>query len=296
MRLLFLACPLCIFANQPLKEYPWFTGPLLAESGEVLPPKALLLQPYLVTSKESGMFILNPILFTGIGICKSLELRLQATVSYKETQGVSSTGLGDVKSELGIQVSKDYPHSWRPDCTFGLIQQFPTGKYQRSSKEKKGTDLRGSGSYQFGLIIRLQKLMLSSKHKCSRIRLNVSCVKPTQAKIKGISAYGGGSGTSGDYTPGIIISSVMAIEQKISQRWGLAIDISNLKQLPAKFIGTTNAFIRTQGTSTYSVAPALEYNLSEKAGFIGGVWQSLPWGRSRGPRFTRYIISFTTVL
>lgn len=280
------------------EDIPWFTGPLLAESGSVLPHQSILIQPFFVFSKQHGTAIYNPIFFLGAGFFKHFEIRLQVPVFYKKFAGAKSVGIGDIKSELGVQILRDQRYRWSPDFTMGFVQQFATGRYQNANIEKHGTDLRGSGAYEIGFNARLQKLLHVFSNKFMRVRFNIGLFFPKKMSIHGLSSYGGGGTTSGLYSPGMQISSILAFEQSFNRNWSFALDLSYSKQWLGHFKGKASPHfpVKTLGTTTYSIAPAIEYNMSQKLGFIAGIWQSLPVKAKKEGQFTRYILSIVIVL
>jgi hypothetical protein len=98
-------------------------------------------------------------LFMQYGLTDRLEI--DAQVIYQENfrkQGnlkAHSDGLGD--SYLFFRYCAIEEKGWIPHLD-GLLQlKFPTGKYQHADPDKLGTDLMGSGSYDYGFGINLTK-------------------------------------------------------------------------------------------------------------------------------------------
>ncbi len=161
-----------LHTEQPTKVIPWFTGPLLAPSGNTIPPKHVNVEPYIYfmaftasyddqwhkVSKPNVYTLLSQT-FVQIGINSFMDCQIVPELFYQFTQGVRSTQIGDLPLSIDFQLFRDIPNDWRPSAKFTLKASCPFGKYQNLNPNKLGTDGVGSGSWNPGLALDFSKLL-----------------------------------------------------------------------------------------------------------------------------------------
>ncbi len=91
--------------------------------------------------------------------------------------------------------------------------------------------------------------------------------------MHGLNVYGGNTSTRGTAYPGNNFSVNVGLEYSLSQPWTLALDLLYIYQAKNRFSGHDGGTPMTSPSSaSYSLAPAIEYNFSDKIGLIGGSW------------------------
>ncbi len=129
-------------------------------------------------------------------------------------------------------------------------------------------------------------------------RLAQSWNIPATVHVSGYNAYGGGEGTHGKVRLGNGYSADFGYELTLTQRWVFALDVVYEYSQAVTFSGHKG--VNTKGAPNVvggpfndqlSLAPAIEYNVNENLGFLGGVWFTV-WGRN-SLDFVSGIVSFT---
>ena len=109
--------------------------------------------------------------------------------------------------------------------------------------------------------------------------------------VHGLNSYGGGPGTHGKVRRGHAYSFDFGYEFSFTQRWVLALDVVYNYAQKTRFSGRATAPVGGPFSDQLSLAPAIEYNVNENLGFLGGVWFTV-WGRN-SLNFLSGIFSFT---
>lgn len=291
---------------------PWFTGPLLAPSAHNIAPGLCNVQPYLFITDQYGQFDsswryhsvhnslqVNPLVIIQTGITKFLDITGTFQLFYNQKEGQYSWEYGDTQLGLGLQLLLNYPRWYVPDMRLTITESFPTGNYQKLNIQKQGTDASGSGSFETIFSLNMQKTLHDVKLFSAfhlnpfSIRLSFAYAIPAPTDVKGSNTYGGGPGTRGRVKPGNIFTFIGSIEYSLTQQWVLASDFEFVDAQASTFSGTLGAgnSMGVGSSSQISMAPAIEYNVNENFGWIGGVWFSL-WGRNSSD-FVSGLISFT---
>ncbi len=274
---------------------PWFTGPLLAPSGHVVPVGYMNLEPYVFVSDTFGEYNkhwhaeseptiigVNPLVFLQIGLTDWMDIQIAPQLIYNHSQGRSSTHFGDLPIGFDIQLLEDKPDNWYPAIKLTLRESFPTGKYQHLNPNKHGTDESGSGSYitNIGLVIARLFHLGGIYYFNARLSNFYNIAAPVH--IKGFNAYGGGFGTSGKAHPGQSLNTIIGLEITLAQHWAFALDIANLYSGKTTFSGNkgrtaagTPAIVGDPSSDQVSLAPAIEYNFNSSVGIIAGAWFSV---------------------
>lgn len=288
---------------------PWYTGPLLAPSAHIIPPGNYNIQPYLFMTTnyaafdESGhshnvpnLYQLKPVFLFQFGIISWMDGILSIQGLRNKRQGHSDMNWGDSTASLGFGLLKEGPYA--PAILLSVQESFPSGKYQHLSSHKGGVDATGSGAYQTTIGFNISKVVWWLTTHPMAFRFAQSWGIPATVHVAGYNTYGGGHGTKGKVRLGNSYSADLGYEFSFSQRWVLAMDIVYNYSQEIKFsgkhgtdsAGNPNA-VGGPFSDQLSLAPALEYNVNENFGFIGGVWFTV-WGRNSSD-FWSGILSFT---
>jgi hypothetical protein len=276
---------------------PWYTGPLITPSAHIVPPGSANIQPYIFYTNNYGKFDssgkshkipnlnnfnLQAILQVGIVDWMSGVLAVQGV---RNTQlGKASTNWGDTSLSLGAVLLSET--AYRPALLFGVGETFPTGKFQHLDPHLGGVDATGAGSYQTKFSLNLSKVVwwLTTHPMNFRVSLNYNV--PAPCHVSGLSAYGGAKNTHGTVHLGQGFQGDIGYEYSFTQKWVLALDIVytyNAKTTFSGHPGTTApgvpAVVGGPFNDQLSLAPAIEYNMSENFGILGGVWFTV-WGRN----------------
>lgn len=273
---------------------PWMTGPLLAPPGRTIPEGHTNWEPYLFSNKilghydndwnvtdAPGIIATTPTMVLTQGLTKHLDLQGIVPYTFNSYKNFSYSGFNDVQLILGMQALTATSDWWHPDFRLALGESFPAGKFDHIDPSNFGTDVTGAGSYQTTLDGILQNI-IQLNNRFLRWRLSVAYTVPTSVHIAGFTSYGGGIGTNGTVDPGNVLSVDAGFEYTLTQNWVPALDITYTNADPMTFRGTPGvtpsgkvAPIGRKRSVFYTLAPAMEYNFSEKLGVIAGVWFSV---------------------
>ncbi len=274
---------------------PWYSGPLLAPSANTLPPGLVNVQPYLFWTKNFGSFnshwhasrvssmiLLNPQVIVQVGLNNFASFVCTSQAFYKRFGNQSSFNYGDTPLSLNIQLLKSILNSPVPSCKFSIGETFPSGRYQHLNPNKLGTDASGGGSYITTFQLAFQKTIYSFKKDLNprhfhpmTLRLGTGYALAAKTRIEGCNAYGGSPTTRGTVNPPNTFNVVFAWEYSLTQSWVFATDWQYTVSSRTSFVGRTGGIpIDAPGSQNISVAPALEYNLTDNFGALIGVWFS----------------------
>lgn len=283
---------------------PWYTGPLLAPSANIVPPGSFNIQPYLFITNNYARFNehahakdipnlhqLNPVCIFQFGILPWMNGIVTFQGLKNKQQGHSDMNWGDSSFSLGFSLLKE--SAYAPALLFSIKQSFPTGKYQHLNSHKHGVDATGSGAYQTTLGFNISKVVWWLVTHPIAIRLAQSWGLPAMVHVKGLNAYGGDRTTHGKVRLGHSYSADLGLELSLTQRWVIATDVVYNYAQKVSFSGHRgkDAVVGGPFSDQLSLAPAIEYNVNENLGFLGGVWFTV-WGRNSSD-FLSGIVSFT---
>jgi hypothetical protein len=284
----------------PLWELPWFTGPLLAPSGHVIPVGHANIEPYLFVNVATGaydkkwkahsakhnFYNINTEIPIQIGILPRVDFTFTPQFSYNHTSGASHWAYNDMPIGFDVQLYYDTPGVWVPAMKLAFKASVPFGKYQKLDPHDKGTDIGGSGSWQPSVGLVFSNLLHISGVHFLASRLALFYTVPNSVHVKNLNAYGGGHGTYGTVYPGPSFSADFAFEYTLARHWAFSFDAlyehfnhTRFKGRKGKTDGVPNA-IGAPSAERFSLAPALEYNFNGNYGIIAGVWFSVA-GRNR---------------
>jgi hypothetical protein len=282
---------------------PWYTGPLLAPSAHIIPPGYFNIQPYLFITNNyakydehahskdvKNLYQLNPVLLCQFGIISWMDGILSAQGLRNKQDGHSDINWGDSTFSLGFGLLKEGPYA--PAILLSVKENLPIGKYQHLTPKKNGLDATGSGAYQTTIGLNIAKVVWWLTTHPMSFRFTQNWGIPAMVHVKGYNTYGGGPGTDGKVRLGNSYSTDLGYEFSFTQRWVLALDVVYTYNQEVKFSGHTGGSpVGGPFSDQLSLAPAIEYNVNENFGFIGGVWFTV-WGRN-SLDFLSGIASFT---
>ncbi len=273
---------------------PWFTGPLLCPSSNVIRQGHFGVEPYLFAFASTGIYdngwkaqetstlwnINNQTLF-GIGIFEWMSCQFTTSVFWNYSQGVAHWENGDWYAQCDFQLLQPNQLSWQwlPSIKFTLRETIPLGRYRNLNPANFRTDVSGAGSWVTTAALIFGKLIHIKKDHYLSLRSFFSFNIPAPVQVKGFNAYGGGYKTRGRVFPGVFGVADLAFEYCISKRWVLAMDLVGEWSAKNRFSGNRGvgidgrpASIGSKASVEYSLAPALEYNWNEHLGIIAGPW------------------------
>ncbi|KTD23681.1 hypothetical protein E3983_06595 [Legionella israelensis] len=274
---------------------PWFTGPLLAPAGHIIPTGHTNVEIYGIHTENDGIFnrhgklihtptnsstILNPLLSHGLS--DYVDIQISVPYTYNSNLGEHSNGFTDNSVILGFQLLEQKNSRWRPDLRVSLNEILPAGKYDQLNPGRNGTDAKGLGSYQTSIGFHFQHLLPVFKTHYLRTRLSLNHIYASKVKIHGLSTYGGAVNTNGRIRPGNFSSIDLAGEFTLTQHWVAVMEGFAAYRQGTQFKGfrgtTATGMPASIGHGTVqfiSLAPAIEYNFNANYGIIAGVWFDL---------------------
>jgi hypothetical protein len=301
------------YSSLYLDYNPYYAGPLLAPSGYVVPRGKINVQPYFfwqrtwgvydrtwhrVRTRSSLQFKFLSVFQIGITDFLDFNSTIQAVLNRKQDQ--QHFGYGDTSAQLGLQLLDDVRGKPIPACKLLAGVIFPTGKYDGLAGRRLGIDATGAGAYGTTFSLNFQKsfnyffrknLNPKSYHPF-RLRWNFGYTISSRTHVKGISAYGGASGTRGTVKVGNNFSSIFSWEFSFNRYWVFATDWQYTTNSASRFSGNTGgAPVGLPAGQNWSVAPAIEFNLNSNFGALAGAWFSLGGRNSTG--FVSGVFSFT---
>ena len=294
-RLCFLL-PFVLYSEKtipPEMPFPWFTGPLLAPSSNVVPLGSIDIEPYVYATNYTGnynshwnatsqphFFALSWQLTLQAGLASWLDCQSTPSFTYNHTSGAAQWVVNDLPLQFDVQLltESDEQGSLLPSIKLTLGEIFPIGTYQQLNAHKHLTDSGGSGSFTTFCGITFGKLLYFTSAHFLNIRANVSYQLPAPVHVKGFNSYGGGGETDGTIYPSQTLSFDGAFEYTLTRNWILACDVVGAWSSPTRFsgeLGPSASLNSPHSSIQISIAPAIEYNWSDALGVIIGPWWTL---------------------
>jgi len=162
-------------------------------------------------------------------------------------------------------------------------------------EKKKRIILRPVGS-----VYNLQEIYnaLNKEYFDAKLDLRISWFGRGEAIPKTRITFGGGFGTDGDVSVGQTLNLGLGVEVSLTEHWVFATDFAYAYSRETTFKGNPGqeapgmpASVGGPSSDQFSIAPAIEYNVSDRGGFIGGVWFSVT-GRNSA-NFVGLVLSYT---
>ncbi len=289
---------------------PWYTGPLITGSASNCPPKKLNFQPYLYltvnydsydgqrhTVKTPNAYFISPAMVLQTGITDWLDVTVVPQAFFRWEKNEYGGNFADLPLQFGFQLYKETPYI--PNIRVIVGELFPTGKYQDLNPERLGLDATGAGAFQTTVGFIVSKVFWWFKLHPTAIRFAANCNLPNNdVTVHDYNAYGGGIGTKGEVNVGNSYNLDLGIEVSLTQKWVIATDVAYTWSSKSLFSGTpgvtSSGGIPDNGAPSsdqLSLAPAIEYNIDDSSGFIGGVWFSVTGRHSA--EFVSLVLSYT---
>lgn len=282
---------------------PFFTGPIIAPSGHVVPVGNVNVQPYIFYTSIPGFYDKNwnfqsqqkySSYITQIpiqtGIYKNIGISITPQMAVNKCGNKRYFGFGDLPFKINYQIRSSQINSWLPAVKFSTGINFPVGSYDGLDPNNLATDYFGTGSWlpNLGVVLASIKQLGNTIHFFS-YRLACSYTFGTPTNVSGSNVYGGGKGTYGTVFPGNILQTSASFETNFTRRFAFAMDIVYNHFDKTRFTGKTVVPNTRPSAELFSIAPALEYNWNENIGIIGGTWLSV-MGRNTAS-FTSAVIA-----
>ncbi|WP_430390980.1 transporter [Dyella sp. 20L07] len=278
--------PACSQEQDPVnvesRDNAWWTGPMLANSAETLPPGHLLFEPYLydISSHRSDSF--GSRTYLNYGLADRFTVGVIPVFGYNRVSGgpnSSGVQMGDWTLQAQYRLIQFHEGSWVPTIAIQLQETLPTGKYDRLGN--RPADGLGSGAYTTTIGINSQTYLWLPNGRILRLRLNISAAFSTRADVHGMSVYGTDADFIGHARPGNNFFADAAVEYSLTQRWVLALDLiynHNRSTLISgqEYAASGDPFppdnrLRSGSSGAFGFAPAVEYNWTPNIGLLLGV-------------------------
>ena len=255
-----------------MKAARW-TGPLLASNAEALPQGHFYTEPYFFDGISGGDHHPGTSGFYQYGLADNWTVGMQPFFGLGTQRYNREVAIGDFKLLSQVRLSHFTPEHQVPSVALVTNLVVPTGKYDRLDASKSG---HGSGAFAPEIGINVQQYFLLKNGRLLRGRINILKDFPLRTDVTGRSVYGTEAGFRGHARPGSKTTLILGAEYSLTKEWVLAFDIE------ADHWGKTHVTGRDPGgavvdqTSARSwnlgFAPGVEYNWSDRAGAIFGVW------------------------
>jgi len=171
-----------------------------------------------------------------------------------------------------VRVSNFTPDHRVPSVGLVTNLVLPTGKYDHLGALKQG---HGSGSFAPEIGVNVQQYFLLG-NRLLRGRINILHQFPLRTGVRDRSVYGTAPGFRGHARPGAKSTLIVGAEYSLTKEWVLAFDVEADAWGKTKVRGrdASGALVSETSPKSWNIgfAPAVEYNWSDRAGAIFGVW------------------------
>ena len=255
-----------------MKEARW-TGPLLASTAETLPRGHFYTEPYFFDRISGGRHNPGSSGFYQYGLAGNWTVGVQPFFSLGTRRDNRGAAIGDFKLLSQVRLSHFTAEHRVPSVALVTNLVVPTGKYDHLGALKSG---HGSGSFAPELGVNVQHYFLLKNGRLLRARINVLKDFPLRTHVTGRSVYGTGPGFRGHARPGSKTSVILGAEYSVTKEWVVAFDVERDQWGRTKVSGRNadGSLVEQISRRSWDVgfAPAVEYNWSERAGAIFGLW------------------------
>ena len=250
-----------------------WTGPLLASNAEALPRGHFYTEPYFFDVISGGDHNPGSSGFYQYGLADNWTVGVQPFFSFGTHRFNRGAAIGDFKLLSQVRLSHFTAEHRVPSVALVTNLILPTGKHDHLSALKSG---HGSGAFAPELGINVQQYFLLQNGRLLRGRINILKDFPLRTEVTGRSVYGTDAGFHGHARPGSKTSVILGAEYSLTKEWVLAFDVERDQWGKTKVNGREGSGAPVRSTSARSwnigFAPAVEYNWSDRAGVIVGVW------------------------
>lgn len=265
-------------------EDAWWTGPIIANSPNALPPGHAYVESYAYDAHVPGADGFGSSTFLLYGVTRRFTLGVIPVFGYNRLSGGQSSarvGAGDFAVHAQYQLTHFDAKNGKPAIALAIEENLPTGRYDKLMRAGDGF---GSGAYVTSVGVYAQDAFWLPNGRILRMRLNLTQSVPGTAKLTGISAYGTPAGFRGRARPGAATAFDNAWEYSITRSWVAAVDFyyRHGRSTRVDGIGTSGAVHATSGPSdTFAIAPAVEYSWTPNLGVLFGTRFIVPGRNTR---------------
>ncbi len=277
----------------------WWTGPMLAPNATTVPPGHLLLEPYLYDVSTQGFYNSNgtrvsaphengfgSLTYINYGLANKFTVGMIPTFGYNQVSngpGSAGVGVGDLTVQAQYRLHLFQEGSWVPTTSVNVQETLPTGRYDRlGDRPSNGF---GAGAYTTTISLYTQTFFWMPNGRILRFRFNVEPAFSRTVSVADVSVYGTAASFRGHAKPGSSILLNAAGEYSLTRHWVLALDAIYRHQgnTPVNGYNLANpalpVLLNSGSSDAFGLAPAIEYNLNSKLGFLLGT-RLFPWGRN----------------
>jgi len=257
--------------RKAMKDARW-TGPLLASNAETLPKGHFYTEPYFFDGISGGDHHPGTSGFYQYGLTDDWTVGVQPFFSLGTQRYNRAVAIGDFKLLSQVRLSHFSPDHQVPSVSLVTNLVLPTGKHDRLSELRSG---HGSGSFAPEIGINVQQYFLLKNGRLLRGRINVLKGFPLRTDVSGRSVYGTGADFRGHARPGSKTTLIAGAEYSLTKEWVLAFDVEADHWGATKISGRdASGALKSRSPRSWNVgfAPAVEYNWSDRAGAILGIW------------------------
>jgi hypothetical protein len=249
-----------------------WTGPLLASNANTLPKGHAYTEPYFFDVISGGEHHPGSSGFYQYGVLDNWTVGVQPFFSWGTQPHNRDIAIGDFKLLSQVRVSNFTPNHRVPSVALVTNLVLPTGKHDRLGALKQG---HGSGSFAPEIGVNVQQYFLLGD-RLLRGRINLLHQFPLRTDVRDRSVYGTAPGFRGHARPGAKSTLIVGAEYSLTKEWVLAFDVETDAWGKTKVRGrdASGALVSETSPKSWNIgfAPAVEYNWSDRAGAIFGVW------------------------
>lgn len=250
-----------------------WTGPLLASSAETLPDGHFYTEPYFFDGISGGDHNPGSSGFYQYGLLDHWTVGVQPFFSLGTQKDNRNLAIGDFKLLSQVRISHFTAEHRVPSVALVTNLVIPTGKDDHLDALKQG---HGNGSFAPEIGVNVQQYFLLGNGRLLRARLNVLKDFPLRHEVSGRSVFGTGPDFHGHARPGSKTSLIAGVEYSVTKEWVLAFDVERdqWEKTVVDGHGANGVPVKQISPRSWNVgfAPAFEYNWSDRAGVIAGVW------------------------
>jgi hypothetical protein len=251
-----------------------WTGPLLASNAETLPHGHFYTEPYFFDGISGGDHHPGTSGFYQYGLTDEWTVGMQPFFSLGTQKYNRGMAIGDFKLLSQVRVSHFRADHRVPSVALVTNFKFPTGKHDHLDALKSG---HGSGSFAPEIGVNVQQYFLMKNGRLLRGRINILKDFPLRTDVHGRSVYGTGPDFRGRARPGSKTTLILGAEYSVTKEWVLAFDVEADHWGSTRVVGRDapgGPLLKQSSPKSWNVgfAPAVEYNWSDRAGAIFGIW------------------------
>jgi len=251
-----------------------WTGPLLASNAETLPHGHFYTEPYFFDVISSGDHNPGSSGFYQYGLTDNWTVGMQPFFALGTQKYNRDVAIGDFKLLSQVRLSHFTADHRVPSVALVTNLVLPTGKSDNLGPLKQG---HGSGSFAPEIGVNVQHYFLLGNGRLLRARINVLKDFPLRHNVSGRSVFGTGPDFHGRAKPGSKTSVILGAEYSLTKEWVLAFDVERDQWGKTSVVGRNtpdSPLVRQTAPRSWNIgfAPAVEYNWSDRAGVIVGIW------------------------